>query len=101
MPFTSLSRCRPYCCHDNAVAEGFFSLLKAKKIKRKIYPTHNEARAEMFNYIEFFYNRNRHHGNNDGLSPVEYEQRHFEKLSAVYRTGGILGRWTPAFCRDA
>ena len=70
-------------CHDNAVAESFFSLLKAEKIKRKIYPTRNEARTEIFNYIEFFYNRKRHHGNNDGLSPIEYEQRYFEKLSAV------------------
>ena len=70
-------------CHDNAVAESFFSLLKAEKIKRKIYPTRNEARTEIFNYIEFFYNRKRHHGSNDGLSPVEYEQRYFEKLSAV------------------
>jgi putative transposase len=70
-------------CHDNAVAESFFSLLKTERIKRKIYKTRNEARADVFNYIEFFYNPNRRHGNNDGLSPIAYEQRYFEKLSAV------------------
>jgi putative transposase len=70
-------------CHDNAVAESFFSLLKTERIKRKIYKTRNEARAEVFNSIELFYNRQRRHGNNDGISPIAYEQRYFEKLSAV------------------
>ena len=70
-------------CHDNAVAESFFSLLKTERIKRKIYKTRNEARAEVFNYIEFFYNPKRRHGNNDGLSPMAFEQQYFEKLSTV------------------
>ena len=70
-------------CHDNAVAESFFSLLKTERIKRRIYPTRNEARADVFNYIEFFYNPVRHHGNNDGLSPVAFERRYFGKLTAV------------------
>ncbi len=70
-------------CHDNAVAESFFSLLKTERIKRKIYPTRNEARADIFNYIEFFYNPKRRHGSNDGLSPIEYEKLYFEKLSGV------------------
>lgn len=70
-------------CHDNAVAESFFSLLKGERIKRRIFKTRDEARAEIFNYIEFFYNPTRHHGNNDGLSPIEYEKRYFEKLLSV------------------
>jgi putative transposase len=70
-------------CHDNAVAESFFSLLKGERIKRKIFKTRDEARAEIFNYIEFFYNPTRRHGNNDGLSPMEYEKRYYEKLSTV------------------
>lgn len=70
-------------CHDNAVAESFFSLLKTERIKRKIYKTRNEARAEVFNYIEFYYNPKRRHGNNGGLSPVTFEQQYFEKLSTV------------------
>ena len=70
-------------CHDNAVAESFFSLLKTERIKRKIYKTRNEARAEIFNYIEFYYNANRLHGNNGGVSPEAYEKQYYEKLSAV------------------
>ena len=70
-------------CHDNAVAESFFSLLKTERIKRRIFKTRNEARAEVFNYIEFFYNPTRRHGNNGGVSPVEFEKQYFEKLSAV------------------
>ena len=70
-------------CHDNAVAESFFSLLKTERIKRTVFKTRNEARAEIFNYIEFFYNPKRRHGNNGGVSPVEFENQYFEKLSAV------------------
>lgn len=70
-------------CHDNAVAESFFSLLKTERIKRKIYKTRNHARSEIFNYIELFYNPTRRHGNNNGISPVEFERRYFEKLSGV------------------
>ena len=70
-------------CHDNAVAESFFSLLKTERIKRRIYKTRNDARSEVFNYIELFYNPTRRHGNNDGISPVEFERRYFEKLSTV------------------
>ena len=69
--------------HDNAVAESFFSLLKTERIKRKIYKTRNEARAEISNYFELYYNTNRRHGNNDGLPPVEYEKQYYEKLSVV------------------
>jgi len=70
-------------CHDNAVAESFFSLLKGERIKRRIFKTRDEARAEIFNYIEFFYNPTRRHGHNDGLSPVEYEKQYFKKLLSV------------------
>lgn len=70
-------------CHDNAVAESFFSLLRRERIKRKIYKTRNEGRADIFNYIEFFYNPVRRHGYNNGLSPMAYEKQYFEKLSAV------------------
>lgn len=70
-------------CHDNAVAESFFSLLKTERIKRKIYKTRNEARSEIFNYIELYYNTSRRHGNNGGIPPVEYEKQYFRKLLSV------------------
>jgi putative transposase len=62
-------------CHDNAVAESFFQLLKRERVKRKIYPTRDHARADVFDYIELFYNPVRRHGNNQGLSPVEFEKQ--------------------------
>lgn len=61
-------------CLDNAVAESFFQLLKRERIKNRIYKTRDEARADIFDYIEVFYNRKRRHGNNGGLAPVEYER---------------------------
>jgi putative transposase len=63
-------------CHDNAVAESFFQLLKRERIKRRIYATHADARADVFNYIELFYNPKRRHGSNGDLSPVEFEKRY-------------------------
>ena len=70
-------------CHDNAVAESFFQLLKRERIKRRIYPDRQTACADIFNYIEMLYNRQRKHGYNDMLSPVEYERRYYMKLGSV------------------
>ena len=70
------------------MAESFFQLLKRERIKRRIYPDRKTARADIFNYIEIFYNRKRKHGHNDMLSPVEYERRYFMKLGSVQRTRG-------------
>ena len=44
-------------CHDNAVAESFFNLLKRERIRRKTYRTREDARQDVFDYIELFYNR--------------------------------------------
>ena len=48
-------------CYGNAVAESFFSSLKKERIRRKIYLTREEAKSEIFDYIEVFYNRKRRH----------------------------------------
>ena len=70
-------------CHDNAVAESFFNLLKRERIRRKTYRTREEARQDMFDYIEMFYNPKRRHGFNNQLSPVEFEKRHLLSLESV------------------
>jgi putative transposase len=70
-------------CHDNAVAESFFQLLKRERIRRKIYLTRDEARQDIFDYIEMFYNPKRRHSNNDRLSPINYEKQYFERLASV------------------
>ena len=69
-------------CHDNAVAESFFSLLKKDRIKRKVYKTRDEARAEIFNYIEYYYNPVWHHGSNNGLSTMKFEKQYYENLES-------------------
>jgi putative transposase len=44
-------------CLDNAVAESFFHTLKTERVKGKVYATRSEAKADLFDYIEVFYNR--------------------------------------------
>lgn len=70
-------------CHDNAVAESFFQLLKRERVKKKTYISRDAARADIFDYIEMFYNNRRRHSFNNQLSPVEYERRHQEWLASV------------------
>ena len=61
-------------CWDNAVVESFFSSLKKERIKKRIYKTRELARADVFDYIEVFYNRKRRHSHLGGVSPEAYEQ---------------------------
>jgi putative transposase len=62
-------------CYDNADVESFFSSLKKEKIRRHIYKTRAIARAEIFDYIEVFYNRARRHQHLGNISPEAYEQQ--------------------------
>lgn len=64
-------------CWDNAVVESFFSSLKKERIKKRIYKTRELARADVFDYIEVFYNRKRRHSHLGGVSPEAYEQASF------------------------
>jgi len=61
-------------CYDNAVAESFFSSLKKERIKHNIYPTREETKSEIFDYIEVFYNRTRRHSHLNQMSPMAFEQ---------------------------
>ena len=70
-------------CHDNAVVESFFQLLKRERIRRRVYLTRDEGRQDVFDYIEVFYNRKRKHGSNNMLAPVEFEQQYFMRQQAV------------------
>lgn len=60
-------------CWDNAVAESFFSSLKKERIRKRIYKTRELARADVFDYIEVFYNRSRRHSHLGGISPEAFE----------------------------
>jgi putative transposase len=63
-------------CWDNAVMESFFSTLKSERTHRKHYRTRDEARADVFDYIERFYNPTRRHSTLGYLSPIDYEKAH-------------------------
>ena len=60
---------------DNAAMESFFSSLKTERIARKTYRTRDHARAEVFDYIERFYNPTRRHSTLGYLSPMDFERR--------------------------
>jgi putative transposase len=61
-------------CFDNAVAESFFATLKKELVHRRSWPTKDELRTEVFDYIEVFYNRERRHSSLGQRSPAEYER---------------------------
>lgn len=69
-------------CHDNAVAESFFQLLKRERTRRRPYRTRNDARRDVFAYIELFYDPKRKHTNNRILSPVDFEIRQQKRNKA-------------------
>ena len=70
-------------CHDNSVAESFFNLLKRERIRRNTYQTREQARQDVFDYIEMFYNPQRKHVRNGMLSPAAFEQQQKLKLQGV------------------
>ncbi|EIO75554.1 integrase core domain protein [Escherichia coli TW09109] len=70
-------------CHDNAVADSFFQLLKRERIKKKFYGTREEARSDIFDYIEMCYNSKRRHGSSDQMSPTEYVNQYYQRLRSV------------------
>jgi transposase InsO family protein len=63
-------------CWDNAVAESFFATLKVELSYRSHWRSRTQARSEVFEYIEVFYNRQRRHSALGYLSPDEFEVRH-------------------------
>lgn len=70
-------------CHDNAVAECLFQLLKRQRIRRRIYADREEARRDVFDYIEKFYNPKRRNGYVGRVSPIQFEQQYFNRLESV------------------
>ena len=65
---------RPGNPWDNAVAESFFKTLKRELVKGKRYKTRNEARQEVFKYIELYYNRRRMHSKIGYKAPCDLER---------------------------
>ena len=59
---------------DNAAMESFFSSLKTERIGKKVYRTRAQAKADVFDYIECFYNPTRRHSTLGYLSPIDFER---------------------------
>ena len=68
-------------CYDNAVAESFFGLLKRKRVHRRQYGTRAEARVDVFDYIERFYNHRRSHSFTQGLAPRSFMEQYSQQSS--------------------
>lgn len=68
-------------CYDNAPMESFFGTLKKEHVHFQDYPTRQEAKTDIFAYIEGFYNRTRRHSSLGFLSPEEFEREYYKTLS--------------------
>jgi len=67
-------------CWDNAVLESFFASLKTECVYQIALETRAQARLELFDYMEVFYNRERLHSSLGYLSPYEFEKLHGQRL---------------------
>ena len=80
-----LSVGRTGSCHDNAVAESWFSMLKNEMYHRHRFATRAQARLHVMQYIEVFYNRRRRHSTLDYQTPaaVHAAARHHQTAAAA------------------
>jgi transposase InsO family protein len=65
--------------YDNAPMESFIGTLKTELVYQRQYQTRDEARVDLFSYIEAFYNRRRRHSSLGYLNPEAYEQLYYEQ----------------------
>lgn len=59
-------------------------MARRERIKKKIYRTREEARRDIFDYIEMFYNSKRRHGSSDQISPTEYANQYYQRPGSVW-----------------
>jgi putative transposase len=70
-------------CYDNAVVESFFGTLKMELVHHVSYRTREEAKTDIFFYIEGFYNRRRRHSTLGYLSPLAFEAKYKQQMLAI------------------
>ena len=80
-------------CWDNAVAESFFSTLKTERVHHRLYRDRAEARRDIFEYIEVFYNRVRLHSTLGYLSPVSSSLGPWQELHNKYPQNRDTGHY--------
>ena len=59
---------------DNSAMESFFSSMKIERVNKKVYLSREQARQDVFDYIEVFYNPKRRHSTLGYVSPVDFER---------------------------
>ena len=69
--------------YDNSPMESFFGSLKSELVHHRFYSTRDEARPDLFFYIEGFYNRRRRHSSLGYLSPEAYEQLYHKQSASA------------------
>ncbi|MFN8545527.1 MAG: IS3 family transposase [Candidatus Binatia bacterium] len=74
-------------CWDNALAESFFATYKLELIEPRSWPTRARTRTATVHWIEAVYNRQRRHSAIDMLSPVDYEDRYWNRPRSTPKTG--------------
>jgi len=67
-------------CWDNACAETFFSTIKSERLHHRTYKNINEARKDIFWYIECFYNRHRRHAAINNMTPATFLKKYYDKI---------------------
>jgi len=77
-------------CWDNAVPESFFSTLKLELVYRSGWATREEARADVYEYLEVFYNRKRIHSSAGYCSPVTAEQQFYAGLEEAFEGKNLI-----------
>lgn len=78
----SCSMSRKGNCYDNAVMESFFATLKQELVYHRLYQDRKEAKQDIFEYIQVWYNRKRSHSSLGYLSPEEFEQKQAYSMAA-------------------
>jgi len=68
-------------CYDNAPVESFFATLKTELVNHAVYRTRQDAKTDIFFYIEGFYNRTRRHSSLAFLSPADFEAAFAQPIS--------------------
>lgn len=82
------SMCRRDNCPDHAPVESFFGTLKTERVRRRQYRTRSEAKRDLFQYIEVWYNRKHLHSAPGHVSPVEFEAQHHPSRETSLATEG-------------
>ena len=72
---------RPDDTYDNAFMESCWSQLKAELFEDGVFGCLEDARGELFDYIECYYNRKRRHSSLGNISPEQFEQKYYLSLN--------------------